>query len=64
MQLFYSLQLFKQPHVAVSFIMFLRIYFENMNSEVPHEVVFLDEIWVFSNSSESKIWDDGTSHIC
>jgi hypothetical protein len=29
--------------------------------EVPHQVVFLHENWVYVNGSESKIWSDGTS---
>jgi hypothetical protein len=32
-----------------------------MNLEIPHQVVFLDETWVYANGSESKIWSNGTS---
>jgi hypothetical protein len=32
-----------------------------MNLEVPHQVVFLDEAWVYANGSELKMWSDGTS---
>jgi hypothetical protein len=32
-----------------------------MNSEIPHQVVFLDESWVFATGSESKICHGGTS---
>jgi hypothetical protein len=32
-----------------------------MNLEVPHQVVFLDETWVFFNGIEFKIWKDSTS---
>jgi hypothetical protein len=59
--LFSRQQLFEQPHIAASCISFLRSYFENMNLEVPHQLVFLDETWVYANGSESKIWSDGTS---
>jgi hypothetical protein len=59
--LFSRQQLFEQPHTATSHISFLRSYFENMNLEVPHQVVFLDKTRVYMNGSESKIWSDGTS---
>jgi hypothetical protein len=36
-------------------------YFENMNLEVPHQVVFLVETWVYANGSELKMWSDVTS---
>jgi hypothetical protein len=36
-------------------------YFENMNLDVPHQVVFLVETWVYTNGSELKMWIDGTS---
>jgi hypothetical protein len=49
------------PHIAASRISFLRSYFENMNLEVPHQMVFLDETWVYANGSELKMWSDGTS---
>jgi hypothetical protein len=39
----------------------LRSYFADINLEVPHQVVFLDETWVYANGSESKMWSDGTS---
>jgi hypothetical protein len=32
-----------------------------MNLEIPHQVVFLDETWVYANGSELKMWSDGTS---
>jgi hypothetical protein len=59
--LFSRQQLFEQPHISPNHISFLRTYFENMNLEVPHQVVFLDETWVYANGSESKIWRDGSS---
>jgi hypothetical protein len=59
--LFSRQQLFEQPHIAANHISFLRTYFENMNSEVPHKVVLLDETWVYANGSESKIWSNETS---
>jgi hypothetical protein len=60
-QLFYSQQLFEQPHIAASHISFLRSYFENINLEDPHQVVFMDETWVHMNGSESNMWSDDTS---
>jgi hypothetical protein len=59
--LFYRQQLFEQPHIAASHISFLRSYFENINLEVPHQVVFMDETRVYANGNESKIWNDVTS---
>jgi hypothetical protein len=55
--LVYRLQLFEQLHIAANLIKFLRSYSENMNSEIQHEEVLLDEICVFANSSNSKIWN-------
>jgi hypothetical protein len=31
-----------------------------MNFEVPDQVVFLDETWVYANGSEFKMWSDDT----
>jgi hypothetical protein len=36
-------------------------YFENINFEVPYQVVFPDETWMYANGSKSKLWSDGTS---
>jgi hypothetical protein len=41
--------------------MFLRNYSENINLEIPDQVVILDETQVFANGSNIKIWSDGTS---
>jgi hypothetical protein len=32
-----------------------------MNSEVPHQVVFLGETCAYADGSELKMWSDGTS---
>jgi len=41
--------------------MVLISYSENMNSEILHQVVFLDDTWVFASVPESKIWNDDTN---
>jgi hypothetical protein len=40
----------------------LKSYFENIDLEVPHQIVFLDEIWMYADGSESKLWSDGTGY--
>jgi hypothetical protein len=59
--LFSRQQRFGQSHIAASHISFLKTYFENMNSEFPHQLVFLDEAWANVNGNVSKIWNDGIS---
>jgi hypothetical protein len=39
---------------------FLRSCVENMNLEVPHQVVFQDETWMYANGSESKMSSYGS----
>jgi hypothetical protein len=59
--LFYRLQLSEHSCIAANLTRFLRSYFENMNSEILHQLAFLNETWMFSSGSESKIWNGGTS---
>jgi hypothetical protein len=58
----YYRQLFEQPHIAASHILFLTNYSENMNiKKIPRQVAFIDATWVFASGSNIKVWSDSTS---
>jgi hypothetical protein len=41
--------------------MVLTNYFEHLNLESLDQVVFLDETWVFTKGTDSKMWSNSTS---
>ncbi|KAB0790189.1 hypothetical protein PPYR_15476 [Photinus pyralis] len=48
----------EQSHVVSMRNVFLRKYIRNLESEVPHDFVFLEETWVFSRGATKRTWQD------
>ncbi|KAB0805444.1 hypothetical protein PPYR_02414 [Photinus pyralis] len=48
----------EQSHVVSMRNVFLRKYIKNLESEIPHDFVFLDETWVFSRGATKRTWQD------
>ncbi|KAB0790634.1 hypothetical protein PPYR_14927 [Photinus pyralis] len=48
----------EQSHVVSMRNVFLRKYIRNLESEIPHDFVFLDETWVFSRGATKRTWQD------
>ncbi|KAB0802855.1 hypothetical protein PPYR_05041 [Photinus pyralis] len=48
----------EQSHVVSMRNVFLLKYIRNLESEIPHDFVFLDETWVFSRGATKRTWQD------
>lgn len=48
----------EKPDIVSKRIKFLRQYTENLLSETPLDVVFIDETWIFQNGSDIRTWHD------
>jgi hypothetical protein len=48
--------LLEKPDIVLKRLEFLRLYGENLMSDVPCTPVFLDETWIFHNGAGCKTW--------
>lgn len=50
--------LMERPEIISKRVKFLRSYMQNLSSDCPLDVVFLDETWVFQHGSDIRTWHD------
>lgn len=50
--------LIEKHDIALSRSIFLRKYVENLTSDTPRPVIFLDETWIYSKGNKGKSWQD------
>ncbi|KAF5298955.1 hypothetical protein FQR65_LT09504 [Abscondita terminalis] len=53
--------LIEKSHITTMRIKFLQCYMQNLKSEYPREVVFMDEKWIFNKGSLGRSWQDDCS---
>nr|CAD7206065.1 unnamed protein product [Timema douglasi] len=52
--------LMEEPNICAKRICFLREYLQHMSDSIYVDFVYLDETWIFSRGTTSKIWQDNT----